>query len=87
MKTREFKPPFRQKPESKPALVFTFTIPNEFGPALKSAVDEISETIGARLEGPHAYEKEGALTHAAAAIAALRASVNQQVKRGSAAYE
>ena len=87
MKTKEFKPPFRQKPEQKPALTFTFTVPHEFGSALKSAVDEISETIGGRLEGPHAFAKEGALTKAAAAVAALRASVNQQVKFGSADYD
>jgi hypothetical protein len=87
MKSRDFKPPFRQKPAQKEAITITFTIAHEFGPALKSAVDEISDIVGSRLEGPHSFAKEGALTNAAAAVGALRAAVNEKVKYASVDYE
>ena len=85
-KTTAFKPPFRQKPAAKEALTFTFTVPFEHCGALRSAVDEISTIVGGRLEGIHAYDKEAALTHAAAALGALRACVNAKVGVGAKHY-
>jgi len=83
---KSFKPPFRQKPAAKEAVTFTFTVPFEHCSALRSAIDEISNEVGGRLEGPHAYDKEQALTHAAAALGALRAEVNAKVPAGSKHY-
>ena len=84
--TVPFKPPFRGGPALQPDRTFTFTVPGAFASALKSAVDELSERIGQRLEGPSAYDTEQALTHAAAAVGSLRAAVNVQVKTGSRHY-
>lgn len=81
-----FKPPFRSKPEPKPPRVFTFSVPDQFCTALKSAVDDLSEQIGAKLEGPKPYDTEQALTHAAIGVGALRAAVNAQVKAGAKDY-
>ena len=81
-----FKPPFRGGPALQPDRTFTFTVPGAFASALKSAVDELSERIGQRLEGPSAYDTEQALTHAAAAVGQLRAAINAQVKAGSRHY-
>jgi hypothetical protein len=84
--TVPFKPPFRSKPEPKPPRVFTFAVPDMFCTAFKSAVDDLSDQIGAKLEGPKPYDTEQALTHAAIAVAALRAAVNAQVKAGAKDY-
>jgi hypothetical protein len=84
--TRPFTPPFRSKPVPKPPRTFTFTVDDEFCSALKSAVDDISEQIGRKLEGPKAYDTERALTHAAVAVARLRAAVNAQGTVGAKDY-
>lgn len=84
--TVPFRPPFRSKPELKPARTFTFTVDDVFCTALKSAVDELSELIGEKLEGKQAYDTEQAWTHAAIAVGALRAAVNAQVKCGAKHY-
>lgn len=83
---KDFKPPFRQKPPAKEAITFCFTVAFEHCSALRSAIDEISGEIGGRLEGPHAYDKEAALTHAAAALGSLRAEVNSKVLSGNKNY-
>lgn len=57
-------------------------IPSQFGPALRSAMEDMTNEIGGRLEGIHQYEKEDALTEAAIAANALRAGVNQVVAVG-----
>lgn len=62
-------------------------IPSQFGPALRSAMEDICNEIGGRLEGIHQYEKEDALTEAAIATNALRAAVNQVVPVGHEDYE
>jgi hypothetical protein len=81
-----FKPPFRSKPEPKPPRIFTFSVPDPFCTAFKSAVDDLSDRIGAKLDGPKPYDTERALTHAAIGVAALRAAVNAQVKAGAKDY-
>lgn len=62
-------------------------IPSIFGPALRSAMEDITNEIGGRLEGIHKYEKEEALTEAAIATNALRAAVNQVVPAGHEDHE
>lgn len=57
-------------------------IPSVFGPALRSAIEDLSNEIGGRLEGIHVYQQEDALTEAAAALGPLRAGVNRVVPEG-----
>lgn len=64
----------------------SFEVREEHAPALRSAVEEISNEIGGRLEGPHAFAKEEALTNAAIALGALRAAVNAKVPAGDPYY-
>ena len=65
---------------------FVIEIPDEFAPAFKSAVEEQSNSIGTRLESQHKYDKQDALTFAAAAFGILRAAVSEQVPEGSKYY-
>lgn len=44
-------------------------------PALYSAWEEISNEVGARLEAPHRYDRQDALTNAARALGAMRAGI------------
>lgn len=62
-------------------------IPSRFGPAFKSAIDEIANTIGERLSGIHKYEKEDALTEAVTALGSFRAALNRVVPEGHPDYE
>ena len=62
-------------------------IPSVFGPALRSAIEDISNEIGGRLEGIHHYAKEDALTEAAAALGPLRAAVNAVIPVGHEDHE
>ena len=58
-------------------ITISFTIPDEHAPALRSAVQELSEILGTRLEtcaGPKDYLL--AQTRAADNVAKLRAAVN-----------
>ena len=71
----------RQRERSARYLVFTFRVPVEIAPALRSAVEEISYIVGQRLEGSYSFAREQALTDAAEALGALRAAVNKQVPR------
>jgi hypothetical protein len=61
---------------------FSFEIPDKFAPALRSAVEEMSNEIGGRLEGSYAFATETAYTDAVVALGALRAEVNAKVKAG-----
>ena len=62
-------------------------IPSRFGPALRSAIEDISNEIGGRLEGIHQYTKEDALTEAATALGPLRAAVNAVIPVGHVDHE
>lgn len=74
-------------PDNPPAwLSITFKIRRETGPALRSAIDEISGLVGTRLMGSHAYAKEQALTDAASSLGRLRAAVNAEVPKGDDFY-
>jgi hypothetical protein len=65
----------------------TTEIPSEFGPALRSALEDLSNILGERLVGVHKFEREDALTFAVAALGPLRAAVNQVVPEGHPDYE
>jgi hypothetical protein len=73
--------------ERPSAGVARVEIPSRFGPALRSAMEDMTNEIGGRLEGIHQYEKEDALTEAAAAANPLRAAVNAVVPEGHIDHE
>lgn len=60
-------------------ITFTVSIPDEQGPALRSAIQEIRNEVGDRLVGSHKFNKEAALTLAATALGTLAAAINAQV--------
>lgn len=68
-------------------LTVTFSVPDEFGPALRAAVDEQRNLIGERLTGAHLFDKERDLTYASAAFASLGAAVNALVPRPAEDYD
>lgn len=53
----------------------TVTIPSAHGPALRAAIEELKNEIGGRLEAPHDFRKEAALSKAASAVGQLFAAV------------
>lgn len=65
---------------------FVIEVPDAFAPAFKSAVEEMSNTLGTRLESSHTYAKQDALTYAAAGFGILRAAVSEQVPEGDKRY-
>lgn len=76
----------RRRSIFRPPFVFTFSVEQDHAPALRSAIDEISNEIGGRLTSSFIHAKEGALTDAAIALGALRAAVFAQVKEGDPNY-
>jgi len=62
-------------------------IPSEFGPALRSAVNEMRNELGERAAGAYQYQKEDALTRAIAAVGALAAAINQVIPKEDPDYE
>jgi hypothetical protein len=84
------KPRFRQatlvaRPDDTEVTV-RFKVRRSDAPALRSALDEIRHEVGGRLEGPHLFAKEQALTNAARALAAVAAAVNALAPKGDPAY-
>lgn len=67
-------------------MKIAFEIKDELAPAFRSAVDEFSSFVGARLTKPHRAPTERAITQAVAAIGALRAAVTQAMPRTSRDY-
>lgn len=67
-------------------LKIAFSVSSEHAPALKSAIDEISNIVGTRLEAAHSFAKEQALTDAAVALGALRRAVAEKVQKGDPFY-
>lgn len=65
----------------------TTEIPSEQGPALRSALAEIRNEVGARLEGSFTFAKEFALTRAVSALGALAAAVNDVIPTEDVDYE
>lgn len=81
------KPSTPRAPFKGTKTMVSFEVFDELLPALKSAVEEISNEIGGRLEGPHSFDREEALSDAAMALGALRAAVNAIVPAGHPHYE
>ena len=52
-----------------------FIVHDDTLPALYSAIEEISNSVGARMQEPHAYKTEDALTRASRALGPLRAGI------------
>lgn len=68
-------------------VTITFTVHGHHAPALRSAIMEISNEVGGRLEGMYRHSREHALTRAACALGVLRAAICKQVPTGDADYE
>jgi hypothetical protein len=67
---------YRNVANELPSMVeVRFYINEDALPSLYSAVEEISNEVGARLEAPHRYEREDALVRAARGLAALREGI------------
>lgn len=67
-------------------IAISFEVHPDHAPALRSVVEEMSNIIGTRLEAPHAYDKEAALTNAALVMGILRRAVNQAIPAGDPHY-
>lgn len=65
----------------------SFTIAEEFAPALRSAIEDITNRVGTALESPSSYSRETALTYAAIGLGALRAAVCRVVPTSDVDYE
>jgi hypothetical protein len=75
----------RQSPETSKVKICFDVAPNH-APALRSAVEEIRNEVGGRLEGQHRYAKQDALTYAAVALGSLFAAITRKVTAGDPGY-
>ena len=73
-----------QPPETR--LTITFEIFKEQAPALRSALEEISDAVAKRAEGAYDYDIEDALVRAMSGLGVLRAAVFAQVPAGDPMY-
>lgn len=64
----------------------SFEVPDQVAPALRSAVEEISNAVGGRLEQAFSFATEQAFTDAVIGLGALRAAVCEKIPAGNAAY-
>ena len=71
--------------ESKDAPV-TVTMPEEYGPALRSALDDLRNQLGERLCGLHPFPREAALTRASVAVSQLSAGIAKAVPHEETHY-
>lgn len=78
--------PTPKRPPAPGKVRISFEIFEEFAPAFRSAVEEISNDIGARLTGSHRYAREQALTDAAIGLAALRVATFAAIPAGDPDY-
>jgi hypothetical protein len=62
-------------------------IADEHAPALRSAIEELRNTLGGRLEGVHPFAREDAITRAAVAVGDLAAGFNRMIPAGDPDYE
>jgi hypothetical protein len=60
-------------------VVIQFEVPGPHGPALKSAVEEMYDSVSERAQQAYSYPQEDALCGALNALGALRAVVNKLV--------
>lgn len=83
--------PHRHDPAASPAardrlITITFSVYEQHAPALRSAVEELGNIIGSRLEGSHSFAREQALTDASIAVHTARAAINKLVPVGDPYY-
>lgn len=72
---------------AKPATIrLDFEVEAKHAPALKSAIDEISNEIGERLKNAAEYAVEDAWTYAAVGLGKFRAAISTQVPYGDPNY-
>lgn len=64
----------------------SFDVNTEHAPALRSAVEEISNTVGGRTEGRYEFPIEQALTAACIGLASLRTAVCAAIPAGDPNY-
>lgn len=62
-------------------------IPAEHGPALHSAIQEIRNELGGRVEGQFCFKKEHALTRASSAVGLVAAALNHVAPEEDPDYE
>lgn len=62
-------------------------IPDEHGPALRSAINEHRNELGERLAGAHKFDKEDALTRAVSSFGQLAAAINAVIPKEDPDYE
>lgn len=67
-------------------LTICFEVPRSCAPALKSALDDVTEKNGTKLEGVNQFAVEDAWTRGAIALGALRAAVTKMVPEGDPDY-
>jgi hypothetical protein len=65
----------------------TADIPSEHGPSLRSAVNEIRNTLGGRVEGAFSFKKEHSLTKAGSAMGRMAAALNLVIPEDDPDYE
>jgi hypothetical protein len=74
-------------PGRRGRIRISFEVHEQHAPAFRSAVEEISNEVGGRLEGPFSYARQDALTAAACALGSLRAATFAAIPAGDPAYE
>lgn len=72
--------------QDTPLFRFTFEVQERHGPALRSALEEITDAVASRAERPHSYAVEDALAGALCSLGALRAAVYPRVPAGDPYY-
>ena len=81
------KPRWLRRPIASGKLItFTFSVDEAHAYALYSAIEDISDRVGRRLQDPHRFAQEEALTYAAIALAVLRRTLRQQISSGDPDY-
>lgn len=70
----------------KQPVKITFDVDPKHAPALRSAVQELNDILAKRVESPHRFAKEAALTDALVAVGNLRAAINAVTPTGDPHY-
>lgn len=65
----------------------TADIASEHGPSMRSAINEMRNELGGRVEGAFAFKKEHALTRAVTAVGRMAAALNLVIAEGDPDYE
>ena len=76
----------RERYRTNELVEITLAVPVAIAPALRSVVEEMSHTVGQRLEKSYSVAREQSLTNAAEAMGILRAAVNAKVPQGDRYY-